>query len=506
MLPPALGMKLLTAKSARERGPRDLIALLVLAVAVSQDVCVASAAQPLPAAAMAPSGAWRTISRDANMQFSDKDYAKAVEGYRAAIAELEKRDPGSESVLDLYLNLAETYRLRGDGLNARQILDKVGPTILARKCDDPLLPARYWRRRADFVIGLGDGRGYAAAYSKALRIASDNLPDEYRPIISDKLFFLRNVCTLNLFNYATPLALEMTRTVPASSIEADQISSALKDASLSAEKQVELQLSAKDGNPRDALLLLSHTAFDKSVVLYLVNRWLGGIKQPKASDYKLAETILNNMVASRGLEPSSPQNVKANYIAQLTLAKLCYLQGRAPEAVAHQNAARPLIAYKDKKVTDLLDNFAWYCFEQGAGRVGKEQFGPPTEQLFRAACDFQPLYFATGSRETTFNSLDKIALYKMNLARVLNSLGRVDESVLVMDSIPTVALQRQDEKFWFRYGLINCLIAQSQANHGAPDAAKARFAKVLTTTALIKNPVHSRDLKARMAECQRGAK
>ncbi len=105
---------------------------------------------------------WQHIARMARVALAHKDFKKALEGYQQAIAMIERRDPQSERLVNLKLMLAEVYRQQGNLVSATQILDKVEPSI-NNELFDPLLPARFWLRRADVDL---TGRAYPKALSE----------------------------------------------------------------------------------------------------------------------------------------------------------------------------------------------------------------------------------------------------------------------------------------------------------------------------------------------------
>ncbi|MBX9668732.1 MAG: hypothetical protein K2X93_13985 [Candidatus Obscuribacterales bacterium] len=91
---------------------------------------------------------WRYVARTARVALSKKDYKKAIAGYQNAITMLVRSEPQSEKVLNLKLMLVEVYRQQGNLVSAAQLLDQVELSI-HNDGFDPLLPARYWQRRAD---------------------------------------------------------------------------------------------------------------------------------------------------------------------------------------------------------------------------------------------------------------------------------------------------------------------------------------------------------------------
>lgn len=378
----------------------------------------------VPLSASLEPAPWQKISREANVKFGDDDFPAAIAGYKAAIAELKKHAPSSEALLDVYLNLADSYRRNDETPQAAHVLDEVAPRILSRHCEDPLLPARYWRRRADVCLNQMDGAGYARAFSNALRVASENLPEEYRKIVKDKLLFLRTLSRMKLYAFAAPVALELKNTRPASLDEKKHIEAGLQDFTLSIEMELNYQLSKPVPNdPRPLLELLSQLSPDTQIT---------------------------------------------------------------------------------PNILELREKYARESFLKGAARVAKEQMGPPTEEYFRTACQMQPHWPPGSKPEKIAAELDSIALYKMNLARVLNNLGKVDEAVAVMDSIPEAALIRQDEKYWHRYGRINSLIAKSQARRGTQQAANKRFDSVANIVEKISDPQRANDLKQHLQKCRQG--
>lgn len=453
---------------------------------------------------------WRRASRKANIAFGDGDYAKAELAYKAAILALEKQDPYSEAMLDLNLNLADTYRRKGDLSKAMEMLNEVSDEILSQKCSDPLLPARYWRRRASVLFDLHDAKGYAAAYANAIKIAGANLPEEYRAVVNDKLLFLGNLTLMGMWDVAAPLCRDLRKTSPASADEATRINAALDKARTAAIKDIDIKIFLRDeSSARELLKLVAEIDTNKSRVICLANNWLARRTVPKPTDYQFASELLQCAVTPnhpKGLATAPKAADESLLPVNLMLAKLAYLQGKPEAARLHENAARSVAFSRDEYTCKLLTDYCEFCFDRAAPRIYKEQMTPPTEQLMRAACDFQPVGVTiTGSAKNNPNQgLNEIALYKLNLARVLNTLNRPEEAATVIDSIPEKALALQDGKYWYRYGRISTWLARNQGLHGKKDEAMKRFEHVLQIAKRTKDPKTEQLLKEHVETCKRG--
>lgn len=124
------------------------VAILLFSLLTSSRVCA-------PSRAAASQDDWRKMSRTARYKVDDNDYAGAVELYTRAIQTLRKADPTSEYVYDLIINLAETHMIAGKYTQALRVLETIESQIRSKTFCDPMLPARFLRRksRVDMAIG-----------------------------------------------------------------------------------------------------------------------------------------------------------------------------------------------------------------------------------------------------------------------------------------------------------------------------------------------------------------
>jgi tetratricopeptide (TPR) repeat protein len=114
---------------------------------------------------------WRAISRSARIAVEHGNYQQALNEYKYAIDLLQNESPGSDAEHDLFLAIAETYRLKGDFHASLAVLDAIGKKLDRAKPDDPVLLSRYWRRRSLLQESMGDRVGGAKSYFKSLVIA-----------------------------------------------------------------------------------------------------------------------------------------------------------------------------------------------------------------------------------------------------------------------------------------------------------------------------------------------
>lgn len=125
-------------------------------------------------AAYAVQSKWRKLSRHARILVDENDYRNAVEYYGKAITELQNKEPHSECLYDLVLNLAETYILACAYYRAGRVLDRIEPDITSKDFSDPLLPVRFWRRKSELYYHQRDLPRAIECSIKALDIFGNN--------------------------------------------------------------------------------------------------------------------------------------------------------------------------------------------------------------------------------------------------------------------------------------------------------------------------------------------
>ncbi len=142
--------------------------------------------------------AWRTRSRQAVICLEKGELAQASNGYLAALEILPKDREHQNVRCDLLLALSETYRRRKDFGACERTLTKVKSDLDSHKCSDPLLPARYWRRRRDFLEALGQEDASALASIEVIKIVehhfgttSENFINAFRDLM-DRLIRRKN--------------------------------------------------------------------------------------------------------------------------------------------------------------------------------------------------------------------------------------------------------------------------------------------------------------------------
>ena len=121
---------------------------------------------------------WRTAISNAHIDIDNPDDCiRAINVYSEAIKSISKEEPQSEAKYDLYLNLAECYRRNKQLARCEKILDEVEPVILKGIWNDPLLQARYWRRRADLFYSQGKSEQYGKTFILVWKILQQNIPN-----------------------------------------------------------------------------------------------------------------------------------------------------------------------------------------------------------------------------------------------------------------------------------------------------------------------------------------
>lgn len=120
---------------------------------------------------------WRRFVSSARIDYRNHEYKKAISVYTDAIHILETDSPNAEAKYDLYLNLAEAYRLNNQLTEAEATLKKVEPVLSRGTWIDPLIQVRYWRRRGSLYATQRQFRKCGEAALKANRILRQLLPE-----------------------------------------------------------------------------------------------------------------------------------------------------------------------------------------------------------------------------------------------------------------------------------------------------------------------------------------
>ncbi|MBX9691050.1 MAG: hypothetical protein K2Z81_01630, partial [Cyanobacteria bacterium] len=113
---------------------------------------------------------WIESARKGHYEFAHKNYQTASVFYKQALQLLESADPGDETSLDVGLSLAEVYVCDKKLSLAEECLDLVNRAIEQRKdkLNDPLLPARYFRRLSLLRRAQDRKAASAAAYARSV--------------------------------------------------------------------------------------------------------------------------------------------------------------------------------------------------------------------------------------------------------------------------------------------------------------------------------------------------
>lgn len=452
---------------------------------------------------------WRSFSRVANRCLDEQQYSEAIAAYKRAIATIKCSTPGTDQAYDLYLNLAEAYRRNGDLQSADLILDDVGPKILSRANDDPLLPARYWRRRSDLLRSQGDNVGFAEAKLKCLRIIREHTPNEYRTPVRYQCFLLEDLCQLKLWKYAAQAAADLNRIEPASAAEArrtnDYLSSATPQIRDEAIRLVEADRMA---DALDILVPLSSVEADSTGLKAVVGLWHQCLES-KGFDQgnrinRTADALRALLVKLQSAKMSKSEQWSIEQAkVHLMLARVYYLQGKPGEAATEAAAGGVVKLVDNAELRHYFEEFCSFCFARGAERMTAGHLEQPTEQLLREARDLYPQPSPTNTAGQKPEYEGHLALYTLNHARILNLLGHTDEAAKVIDSIPQGMLDMEIEGFWARYVRINCRIANSQLLHGQDEPATQRFQRMTVAIGHIKNKKLSMELQQWLIRAQR---
>ncbi|MBX9693046.1 MAG: hypothetical protein K2Z81_11725, partial [Cyanobacteria bacterium] len=168
---------------AKSKSPWHSVALfvLMLAASVSQTSSVSAEDE------------WRWRGRQAAVNLYERNFSDAANGYLSALEVLPNDQDHADARLDLRLALAETYRRSKDFTSSETTLKTVKLELDAHRYSDPLLPARYWRRRRDLMESLGERAAAIEASIKVNNIveqhfgtASENFVQAFKELI-DKL-------------------------------------------------------------------------------------------------------------------------------------------------------------------------------------------------------------------------------------------------------------------------------------------------------------------------------
>ncbi len=120
--------------------------------------------------------AWRSLSRNARIALEHDRYDVAESLYLLALTKAQREKCDAQSICDLKINLAETYRRDAKPETAERILDEIRATVLSASKDDPMLPARYWRRCYAVQSTMGDLSSAAQSLENAFAIVRKHFP------------------------------------------------------------------------------------------------------------------------------------------------------------------------------------------------------------------------------------------------------------------------------------------------------------------------------------------
>lgn len=113
---------------------------------------------------------WRRVARRAHFMMQEHKYERAIYYYQKAIELLEHDQPKGEIALDLRLAIAENLRQQKLYSQAQAELDAIAQALQGRELLDPLLWARYWRRRAEVQFNQGLGTAGVASFHRMLAV------------------------------------------------------------------------------------------------------------------------------------------------------------------------------------------------------------------------------------------------------------------------------------------------------------------------------------------------
>ncbi len=135
---------------------------------------------------------WSRVACYARQRAAHNDFDAAVVGYKKAIelAASERNVP--DVTLNLKLCLAETYRKAHRLKECQSVLNSMTPQVMAHTKGDPLLPARFWGRKAELDWELGLRMESSAASRRSFAISTRHLGHtyEYKRKLTEHLHIL----------------------------------------------------------------------------------------------------------------------------------------------------------------------------------------------------------------------------------------------------------------------------------------------------------------------------
>lgn len=112
---------------------------------------------------------WRRWGHASRKAADQRQFELAARGYEKAI-ELAEASGDQEAALNLRLCLAETIRLAGHLKECGELLEYLKPRIFGREVGDPLMVARYWKRKASLASDQKDPADELRCYENALDV------------------------------------------------------------------------------------------------------------------------------------------------------------------------------------------------------------------------------------------------------------------------------------------------------------------------------------------------
>lgn len=121
---------------------------------------------------------WRGVGRKATIALEHERYDEAIRLYRRALQMQKPEDLSFEINANLKVAMAESLLRQKKFAAAKMILDELAPQMARHPESDPMLPARYWRRRAHLLKRVGQEKLARECDQKSVEVVARYFPPD----------------------------------------------------------------------------------------------------------------------------------------------------------------------------------------------------------------------------------------------------------------------------------------------------------------------------------------
>jgi tetratricopeptide (TPR) repeat protein len=467
---------------------RLILASLFLLPILPQAPCAAAAQET-----------WRVVSRQARIAIDHQDFERAEKGYILALKILQKSDPNSEALQDLKLLLAQAYCRDGKIQQCDEVLAQVEKTINATPPSDPLLVARYWRRRSELQARAGNLTAASESFRKALAVVrqcfgtdSKHYKDHWSGLIK------RLVAAKQWTAVCTEL-----QAVQSDGEPLYQLPRLLRESYTGALVLLERAAfeSVKDGHLSDACLILaplSSLDTNQDQLVRLWQTWVYGCflhsQYPQAG---AAIDSLNKLIQPMS-NSSAPGHIESSIKLRTCLATIYWYQNKSEAALAQLKSISALIPSLDAQASAAETLIFCGKIQELVG--SKIAMTPTTkENLLRLAVGASNLP-ASASQRPPSQELARFYLWsRCMLASQLDGRNALQEASSTISGIAPIAIEHSEHpELWkARIYVRLCSINQKMGNL---NEARSKLTLASKCVEVIPTGPEKEDLLKRTAE------